>query len=218
MVHEDGVELCYVVSGYIFLDPEPHSNESIKKRNKKEAMVPKDWVIRPHMSKACYIAARDPTTEIIIITSKKGRKFINKKLTSKWGELARVKSHLFRSYNVNLYLSILTRTLCWILPKQQKSILIITTVWYIQRGMKLFIPTFCSKEALRFWVEIPKWPSLALNRYLETKRYWEARHIGNSKLSVLLKRWNFWESKNLRLKNHWLYWPFLESKGQYKNM
>lgn len=56
-------------------------------------MVPKDWVIRPQGGKACYLSVKDPHTQIIVISGKKNRKFINKKLTSKWRDLARVNHH-----------------------------------------------------------------------------------------------------------------------------
>lgn len=90
IAYEEGVELCYIVSGSLYLDPEQQTPESIKKKSKKDAMQPKDWIIRPNAGKACYIATKDPDTEIIIINAKKNRKYINKKLSSKWGDLVKV--------------------------------------------------------------------------------------------------------------------------------
>lgn len=80
-----------MVSGSLYLDAECQTSDTLKKKNKKEAMTQKDWFIRPLGGKTCYLSAKDPLTEIIVINGKKNRKYINRKLTSKWGDLTRVK-------------------------------------------------------------------------------------------------------------------------------
>lgn len=90
-VQEEGVELCYVVSGSVILEPESTNYESLRKKHRKEGIVAKDWLIRPYPGKNSVIMGKDPVSEIIVINSKRGRKFINKKLTSQWAEVAKVR-------------------------------------------------------------------------------------------------------------------------------
>jgi hypothetical protein len=54
----------------------------------------KDYILRPFPGKASIIMGKDEHNQIILLSSKEGRKLINKKLTSKWGDLARVISLL----------------------------------------------------------------------------------------------------------------------------
>jgi hypothetical protein len=59
-------------------------NDILKKKLKKDPISAKEFLIRPFPGKSSVIIGREQTNLIFVLSSKKCRKFINKKLTSKW--------------------------------------------------------------------------------------------------------------------------------------